>query len=91
MNEQVIEKSPQYLAVERGVAIIGTWAKAAALLGYKSAWGLQKMAPELPDKKVIPFCALTDWQVYPNQVRPDIYPYPQDGLPPERRVLGQGA
>jgi len=73
--------SPQYQAVESAVMKIGTWSSAAKLLGYKTAWGLQKQAEKLPPEKVLMLCAKSEWQVTPHELRPDIYPNPTDGLP----------
>lgn len=35
----------------------------------------------VPPKQVLSFCEATNWNVSPHQVRPDIYPNPNDGLP----------
>lgn len=32
-------------------------------------------------------CAASDWQVTPNELRPDLYPHPQDGLPEHLRQV----
>jgi len=37
----------------------------------------------LPADRVLGVSKATDWQVTPHQLRPDIYPNPTDGLPPE--------
>lgn len=36
---------------------------------------------EVPVDRVLQFCAALDWKVTPNEVRPDFYPNPADGLP----------
>lgn len=36
-------------------------------------------------EKVIPICEATTWQVTPHELRPDLYPHPQDGLPEDMR------
>ncbi len=73
--------SPEYQAVEQAVGKIGNWSAAAKLLGYKTAWGLQKQAEKLPPEKVLALCGACSWQVTPHELRPDIYPNPTDGLP----------
>lgn len=37
----------------------------------------------LPADRVLAVSRATDWAVTPHQLRPDIYPNPTDGLPPE--------
>lgn len=37
----------------------------------------------VPADRVLTVCAATDWQVTPHELRPDIYPNPTDGLPPD--------
>lgn len=39
----------------------------------------------VPADVVLRVAAATDWQVTPHDLRPDIYPNPDDGLPPELR------
>ena len=41
----------------------------------------------LPADKVIPVSEATGWQVTPNQLRPDLYPHPHDGLPENMRQV----
>lgn len=37
----------------------------------------------VPAEKVIALCAADGWEVTPHQLRPDLYPHPDDGLPRE--------
>ncbi|MGG5932540.1 hypothetical protein ACQSDP_23175 [Salmonella enterica] len=37
----------------------------------------------LPPLRVVPLCKEMGWEVIPHELRPDIYPNPTDGLPPE--------
>lgn len=39
----------------------------------------------VPVPRVIEISRLSGWQVTPHQIRPDVYPHPDDGLPDERR------
>jgi hypothetical protein len=67
---------------------IGTYSRAAYELGLKTAWGVQKWRGEgVPPDKVIPFCALAGYVRTPHQLRHDIYPHPDDGLPADLRGL----
>lgn len=40
----------------------------------------------IPGEHVIDACSAVDWQVTPHQLRPDLYPHPNDGLPEHLRV-----
>jgi hypothetical protein len=71
---------------EQACQTIGSEAKAARLLGYQTAWGLAKHKGRVPYSKVLKFCELAQWTKTPHQLRPDIYPHPSDGLPPELRA-----
>lgn len=37
----------------------------------------------IPADRALAIAAATDWRVTPHQLRPDLYPNPTDGLPPE--------
>jgi len=37
----------------------------------------------IPADRVLSVASATGWKVTPHQMRPDIYPNPTDGLPPE--------
>jgi len=37
----------------------------------------------IPADRVLSVARATGWKVTPHQLRPDIYPNPTDGLPPE--------
>ena len=39
----------------------------------------------IPPDRVLAVAAALDWRVTPHELRPDLYPYPTDGLPPELR------
>ncbi len=38
-----------------------------------------------PAERVLPICEAAEFKVTPHQLRPDIYPHPQDGMPNDRR------
>lgn len=40
---------------------------------------------EIPVEHVIKVCGLCKFKVTPHELRPDIYPHPDDGLPEELR------
>lgn len=39
----------------------------------------------VPSEKVIPASKAVDFEVPPHELRPDLYPHPQDGLPEDMR------
>ncbi|EPN0550187.1 YdaS family helix-turn-helix protein, partial [Escherichia coli] len=36
---------------------------------------------QVPSERVLQLCELGNWSVTPHELRPDIYPNPNDGLP----------
>lgn len=46
---------------------------------------LNTTANGIPEIHVIKACQAVDWQVTPHELRPDIYPHPEDGLPADMR------
>lgn len=81
--EQV--NNEQVAAYDRAIERIGSVAVAARVLGYKTAWGLAKYGKVVPDGKVLLFAQLAGWVSTPHQLRPDLYPHPDDGLPLDMR------
>lgn len=43
----------------------------------------------VPPERVLPLCALLNWSVTPHELRPDIYPNPNDYLPVEHQFNGK--
>ena len=41
---------------------------------------------KIPSEKVILVSQATNYQVTPHELRPDLYPHPQDGLPEHLRT-----
>lgn len=79
---------------EKAIAILGGQTALARAVGVKQAhvwkW-LNRKDGEAPPAMVIPICEATEWQITPHQLRPDIYPHPDDGLPKEKRTFGTAA
>ena len=40
-----------------------------------------------PANYVIPICKAVDWKITPHELRPDIYPSPNDGLSSDKKTL----
>jgi DNA-binding transcriptional regulator YdaS (Cro superfamily) len=40
----------------------------------------------VPAERVLAIAEATDWQITPYQIRPDLYPHPNDGLPTHLRA-----
>lgn len=64
--------------------------KAGGQSALAAALGMKPQAVQqwqkVPPKWVISVARATDFAVTPHELRPDIYPHPDDGLPPERRT-----
>jgi hypothetical protein len=64
--------------------------KAGGPVGLARKLGLSRGAPSLwikiPPEHVISVCRETGWFFTPHQVRPDIYPHPDDGMPKEQEA-----
>ncbi|MCW3186428.1 Cro/Cl family transcriptional regulator, partial [Escherichia coli] len=39
----------------------------------------------VPSRFVLRVCELVEWKVTPHGLRPDLYPYPEDGIPDSLR------
>ena len=50
-------------------------------------WNWLNRENQVPAEWVLPCCQALDWQVTPNQLRPDLYPHPHDGLPESMRQV----
>ena len=53
-----------------------------------SVQAVAKWQISVPSEKVIGLAETVDFEVTPHQLRPDLYPHPEDGLPPEMRCQG---
>lgn len=68
------------------IRAIGSYAEAARRLQLKTAWGVQKWRVDgVPHDRVIALASISDWAATPHQLRPDLYPHPDDGLPENLR------
>lgn len=80
MNKSFLKKS---------VDIVGGQVALANAVHVKQAhvWAwLNKTKDGVPAEQVIPTSEATGWQVTPHELRPDIYPHPNDGLPEHLRA-----
>ncbi|MGZ9893051.1 hypothetical protein ACXXNA_05780 [Bordetella bronchiseptica] len=48
-----------------------------------TAWAVAKWLDNLPSGRVLFLAELTNWRKTPHQLCPTIYPYPNDGIPPD--------
>ena len=64
-------------------------ADAGGVVALSFALGLSRGAvsnwDKVPDGHVLNVSRLTGWRHTPHQLRPDLYPHPQDGLPEHLR------
>ena len=74
---------------EQAVALMGGQTRAAEKLGVKQGhvWHWLKRPGRCPAEQVIPVCSHIGYAITPHQLRPDIYPFPLDGIP-SRQTCG---
>lgn len=70
----------------RAARIIGSYAAIGSLFDPPvSAQGVAKWAAAgVPPERVIRVAEGTKYEVTPHDLRPDVYPNPTDGMPPEQ-------
>lgn len=68
----------------RAAKILGSYAAIGAIFEPSvSPQGVAKWAETgVPSERVLKVAEATNFEVTPHELRPDIYPYPTDGLPP---------
>ena len=74
-------------ALNKVIDLVGLKALATALgVSYQA---VQKYVAngEMVADRVLTACEAVNWQVTPHQLRPDLYPHPQDGLPAHMREV----
>ncbi len=72
-------ETPLALAIK----LVGGAEQVAALRELKSGWAVRKWLKDgLPAEHVLWLSERTAWRVTPHQLSPDLYPHPEDGLPP---------
>lgn len=73
--------------LERAVTLAGGQSQMASRLGGSAkpahVWNWLNRDNQLPGEHVISVSRAVDWQVTPHELRPDLYPHEQDGLPRE--------
>ena len=79
-------------ALDRAVEIAGSQQALAALLGGgPTRISQMKRRGTVPGDAVIPIAKAVEFRVTPHELNPDLYPHPEDGLPPELRAAQQQA
>lgn len=79
-------------AITRAADIAGSQHKLAELVGVTqqaiSKWSRDGVGPDF----VLTVARAVEFGVTPHELRPDLYPHPDDGLPADRRAASvQGA
>jgi DNA-binding transcriptional regulator YdaS (Cro superfamily) len=82
--DQVTPSAPPF---ERVCRAIGSYAAVGAIFAPPvSPQGVSKWADAgIPSERVLAISKATGYQVTPHELRPDLYPHPDDGLPAEHR------
>lgn len=82
------------MSLQKAIELAGSQSALARNIGKTPAhiWNWVNINKgKMPADFVIPACASLKWAVTPHELRPDIYPYPTDGIPSEtREALANG-
>lgn len=78
-------------ALERAIALFPTKTAMAEKFGVHPMSINHWVNRGLPADRVLDVAAATDWAVTPHELAPELYPHPEDGLPPDRRGNGHSA
>lgn len=73
-----------YTFTEAAIKAAGrSLSEVARSFGFKSTQSVANWVinDQVPSERVLQLCELGGWVVTPNQLRPDIYPNPNDGMP----------
>ncbi len=71
--------------VAKAIELAGGAARVMEQLGLKTPWAVNKWKQSMPSERVLWLAEATGWQVTPHELRDDLYPNPDDALPPEIR------
>lgn len=71
--------------LSKAIRIVGLKPLASAIgVSYQAVQKYEEAG--VSAERVLAISTATNWQVTPHQLRPDIYPNPQDGLPDDMRA-----
>ncbi len=73
------------MSLLRAIEICGSAAELARRCGVSAQGVTNWRARGVPYDQVLVIASATGWAVTPHELRPDIYPFPTDGLPPDVR------
>ena len=76
----------QISPLDRACELLGGKVGVAKALGIKapSVHEWYKRIPQIPAERAIPLALATNWSLRPHDLRPDLYPNPEDGMPKEK-------
>ena len=72
------------MTIDKAIDLAGGAAKLGRKIGVTSQAISQWRT--VPVDRVLSVCAAVCWKITPHEVRPDIYPNPQDGIPDRRKT-----
>lgn len=72
-------------ALQQAIQVCGGQSALAKLLDPPVKAQAVQQWKRVPPERVIDVARATGFKVTPHELRPDLYPYPQDGLPLELR------
>lgn len=68
-------------ALQRIIDHLDTQTATGAIVGVNQQTVASWLIKGVPPKHVIPLCEAVFYRVTPHELRPDVYPHPDDGLP----------
>lgn len=71
---------------DKAVRCVGSISEVSRRFEFQSVQSVANWIAKnrVPSERVIQLCKWGQWTVTPHQLRPDIYPNPNDGLPDEK-------
>ncbi|CAG0966536.1 hypothetical protein MTYP_01023 [Methylophilaceae bacterium] len=63
----------------------------AAAIGVSYQSVQKYLKTQVPAEQVVPICKFSEYKVTPHELRPDLYPHPDDGLPASMRKCVEAA
>ena len=76
---------PGMNAIQKAIDQVGGAARLATALRTSPQRINNWLVRGIPNREALNIAAATGWRVTPHELRPDIYPHPDDGLPVELR------
>lgn len=80
-----MDQTDRSAAFDRAIELAGgSYVAVARRFNLRTGFGVSKWRNEgVPAERVLELASFTGFMVTPHELRPDLYPNPTDGLPPD--------